>query len=134
MKLQPLIVGVVGAVVLAPGAIGAVDRAVGTGQVTKHPGISASHGRTKAGGSLLKLTVPSVPLYVYQPAPLEVPAVDPAYACATEAIDCELQEACDLWGVSCDQIVAPATAPDGAVEASSTAPAAAGNASTAAGG
>jgi hypothetical protein len=104
MKLHPLILGVIGAAVVAPGAIGAVAREVNAGHQTKHHGVSASRVRTKTRETGSKPSAPSVPLYIYQSAPLAVSAVDPSYACASTATDCSPGEACEIWGVSCDQI------------------------------
>jgi hypothetical protein len=107
MKINSLILSVVGAVVLAPGAMGAADPAVNSGHQTNHHGVSATQVRTKTGRTKVTPTAPSLPLYVYQPAPLEVPAVDPSYACASAMTDCTAQEACELWGMNCDQTGAP---------------------------
>jgi hypothetical protein len=121
MKLHPLILGVIGAAALASGAIGAVDREVSSGHQTKHHGVSASRVRTKTGKTGLKPSAPSVPLSIYQPAPLEVPAVHPSYTCASAATDCSPGEACEIWGVNCDQLgAAGATSADTSGGAGST--------------
>ena len=121
MKLHPLILGVIGVAVLAPGAIGAVNREVSSGHHTKHHGVSASRVRAKTGETGLKPSAPTAPLYIYQPAPLEVPAVDPSYACASAATDCSPGEACEIWGVNCDQVgAAGATSADASGGAGST--------------
>jgi hypothetical protein len=107
MKIHPLILGVVVAAALAPGAMGAADRAMSPGHQTKDHGASATQVLTKTGRTEVKPTAPSLPLYIYQPGPLQVPAVDPSYECASAMTDCTAQEACELWGSNCNQIGAP---------------------------
>jgi hypothetical protein len=114
--------------------MGAVDREVSSGHQAKHQGGSAVHVRRRPGRARVTPDAPSAPLYVYQPAPLQVPAIDPSYACVSDATDCTPQQACDLWGMNYDQLAAPVgTSADGALDASSTGPTAAADASTATG-
>jgi hypothetical protein len=110
MKVKSVIVtSVIALGVFAPTALGALDweATVSTKHVKSHHAVTTAKSKTGKSKTAAKAAVPRPPIYIYAPGPVQAPAgavVDPTTECTTYGNDCTDQQACEYWGMNCDQV------------------------------